>query len=136
MNIGVSKLCRRKGFSLVEMLTSLAVAGITIAAVTSGFLQVSVQGQASAESLAAHAQAMRGLEQTRAAKWDPFAYPTVDDLVATNFPPTVAILDLPMAGNNVTYATNRTYITTISTTPALRQIRVDCTWTFMSRVRT
>ena len=123
---------------MVEMLTSLAISGITVAGVTSGFLQVSVQGQLSAYSLAASAQAIRCLEQARAAKWDPLAYSPGDNdqLQSTNFPPTVEVLDLPMQGGNITYATNRTFITTIATQPALREIRVETTWTFMNRVHT
>jgi type II secretory pathway pseudopilin PulG len=125
-------------FSMVEMLISLALAGIAVAGVTSGFMQVSVQSQLSALSLAGHSQALRGMEQARAAKWDPLAYlpGNNDQLQSTNFPVTVEPLDLPMQGNNITYGTNRTIITTIATQPALRQIRVECTWTFMKRVHT
>lgn len=125
-------------FTMVEMLTSLAIAGVTVAGVTSGFLQVSVQSHLSAYSLAGHAQAMRGMEQARAAKWDPLADMATDNdqLQSTNFPVVIEPLDLPMQGNNITYATNRTFISTISSQPALRQIRVECTWTFMRRVHT
>ena len=120
-----------KGFTMVEMIVAMAIAGITVAGVASGFMQVFVQGQSSAYSLAAHSQAMRGLEMARAAKWDPAGK---DELGSnTNWPPQVEILDLPMSGNNITYATNRVFITTISTRPPLRQIKVQCTWTFLNR---
>jgi prepilin-type N-terminal cleavage/methylation domain-containing protein len=122
-----------RGFSLVEMITAMAIATITIAGVASGFVQVFLQGQASAYSLAAHSQAMRGMEQARAAKWDP-DNPGGDQLTGnTNWPPSIEILDLPMTGNNITYATNRVFISTISTKPALRQIKVECTWSFMNK---
>jgi len=119
---------------MVEMITAMAIAGITVAGVVSGFMQIFVTGQSSAYSLAAHSQAMRGLEQARSAKWDPMASPPKDDLGAnTNWPPDPQILDLPMQGNNITYATNRVFIRTISTQPPLRQIKVETTWSFMNR---
>ena len=134
MKVNVSKLGKRAGFTMVEMIIAMAIAGITVAGVASGFVQVFMQGQSSAYSLAAHSQALRGLEQARAAKWDPSAFPVKDELGSnTNWPPQVDILDLPMSGNNITYATNRVFITTISTKPPLRQIKVQCTWSFMNR---
>src|SRR5688572_23900350 len=111
MKLNVSKRGKQGGFTMVEMITALAIAGITVAGVASGFMQVFVQGQSSAYSLAAHSQAMRGMEQARAAKWDP-AVINGDQLGAnTNWPPQVEILDLPMTSGNITYATNRVYIT-------------------------
>ena len=125
MRPNVSTRARVRGFTLVETLTAMVIAAITVAGVASGFMQVFVQGQSSAYSLAAHSQAMRGLEQARAAKWDPNGK---DDLGSnTNWPPQVDVLDLPMSGNNITYGTNRVSVTTISTRPPLRQIKVECT---------
>jgi prepilin-type N-terminal cleavage/methylation domain-containing protein len=134
MKLNVSKQGKRGGFTIVEMVTAMAIAGITVAGVASGFMQVFMQGQSSAYSLAAHSQAMRGLEQARAAKWDPLASPPKDDLGSdTNWPPMIEILDLPQTGNNITYATNRVSIKTISSKPPLRQIKVECTWSFLNR---
>ena len=137
MKVNFRQWGKRAGFTMVEMITAMAIAGITVAGVTSGFMQVFMQGQSSAYSLSGHSQAMRGLEQARAAKWDPMANPAKDDLGSdTNWPPDVQILDLPQQGNNITYATNRVSVRTISTRPPLRQIKVECTWTFMKRVFT
>lgn len=131
MKLNVSKRGKQGGFTMVEMITALAIAGITVAGIASGFMQVFMQGQSSAYSLAAHSQAMRGLEQARAAKWDPSG---IDQLGAsTNWPARIEILDLPMQGNNITYATSRVFVTTISTKPPLRQIKVQTTWNFMNR---
>lgn len=131
MKLNVSKRGKQGGFSLVEMITAMAIAGITVAGIASGFVQVFMQGQRSAYSLAGHSQAMRGMEQARAAKWDSGGVDLLGE--PTNFPPSIAVLDLPMFGNNVTYGTNRTFITTISTRPPLRQIKVECTWSFMNK---
>jgi prepilin-type N-terminal cleavage/methylation domain-containing protein len=124
---------KKVGFTMVEMIVAMAIAGITVAGVASGFMQMFVQGQSSAYSLAAHSQALRGIEQARAAKWDPDAFPISDELGGNTNWMTVDILDLPMTGNNITYATNRIFVSTISTRPPLRQIRVECTWNFMNR---
>jgi hypothetical protein len=59
--------------------------------------------------------------------------PNKDELGGNTNLLTFEILDLPMQGNNITYATNRVSITTISTKPPLRQIKVECTWSFMNR---
>ena len=119
---------------MVEMIIAMAIAGITVAGVASGFVQVFMQGQSSAYSLAAHSLALRGLEQARAAKWDPMSNSANKDELGskTNWQ-YFEILDLPMSGNNITYATNRVFITTISTQPPLRQIKVECTWSFLNR---
>lgn len=76
---------------------------------------------------------MQREEQCRAAKWDPKAYPAVDELVESNFPIQVETLDIPVSGTNVVYATNYTTIRTVSTAPILRSIRVDCVWMFLTR---
>ena len=124
---------KTRAFTMVEMVVAMAIAGITVAGVSSGFMQMFLQGQNSAYSLAAHSHAMRGLEQARAAKWDPDAFPVADDLGGNTNWMTVDILDLPMTGNNITYATNRIFVTTISTKPPLRQIKVECSWNFMNK---
>jgi hypothetical protein len=121
------------GFSLAETVVSLALTATTIIGVVSGFLQSSQEAEWSSWSLAAQSQALRGVEQTRAAKWNPQGFPAVDELISTNFPVRVEVLDIPMTGNNVTYVTNRTTITTISVNPPLKMIRVDSTWSFMNR---
>ena len=77
--------------------------------------------------------ALQALERTRAAKWDPYGYPSVDQLLETNFPVTVEPLDLPISGGTISYGTNRVFITTVSTAPLLRMVRVECTWTFPRR---
>jgi Tfp pilus assembly protein PilV len=120
---------------LVEVVISLMVVGIMLAGLVGIYTQSAVRADLSAYSLAGQMMALRGLEQTRAAKWDPPASPPVDELVATNFPTVVDVLDLGAGGGNVTYATNVTTIQTISTTPPLKAIQVSCTWFFPWRGR-
>jgi prepilin-type N-terminal cleavage/methylation domain-containing protein len=117
-------------FTLVEVVISMMVVGIMLAGLVSLYTQSAVRAEWSAYSLAGQMMALRGLEQTRAAKWDPRATPGVDELVATNFPQVVDILDLGPSGSGTTYATNVTTIQTVSASPPLKVIRVQCTWSF------
>lgn len=124
-------LVGQHGFSLVEMLVAVMVAGVMIAGMVGGYIQTAKQAEWSAYSLAANALALQRLEQVKAAKWDPAG--GVDQVVGANFPARSEILDVPVTKTNIVYATNRTTITSISTTPPLKMVRVDCTWTFLNR---
>ena len=121
------------GFTLTEVLVSMLVAGIMIVGLISSFIQSHRQAEWSAYSLAAQSLAMQSLEQARTAKWDPYATPPVDQLVASNFPVRVEVLDIPISKTNIVFATNRTTIQTISATPPLKQISVQSTWGFLNR---
>jgi prepilin-type N-terminal cleavage/methylation domain-containing protein len=125
------RLAPRGGYSLIEMLVAMAIAGILIAGMVSGHIQAAKQAEWSAYSLAASSLALQQLERIRGAKWDSQA--ANDQVISGNFPVTVEILDIPITKTNIVYATNRTTITTISTAPPLKMVRVDCTWRFMSR---
>ena len=70
---------------------------------------------------------MQGVEQARAAKWDPQAWPPIDELGTTNSTQ-IAQLDVPVAVGNIMYATNYISVSTVSVVPALRQLRADCVW--------
>jgi Tfp pilus assembly protein PilV len=118
---------------LIEAVIALLVVGILVGGLISLYVQSAVRAEWSAYSLAGQMMAIRGLEQTRSAKWDPLAPAPVDELVASNFPPVVDILDVGPGGGGITYATNVTSIQTISATPRLKAIRVDCTWKFPRR---
>ena len=124
---------RRRAFTLIEQLFAIVLAGITVSAVVSGFWQSVSTAEWSAYSLAAQNIALQRLEQTRAAKWDPYAYPAVDEVQQTNFPLCTNILDVPISGGRILYATNRTTIRQISDAPRLRMIEVECTWRFFNR---
>jgi len=123
----------RQGFTMAEQVVALAVSLILISGVVSGFIQTTQTAEWSAYSLAAQSLASQCMEQSRAAKWDPRAYPAVDQLVTSNFPTMVQVLDVPMSQSNIVYATNVVTISTISTNPALRMISVQCTWPFLNR---
>ncbi len=91
--------------------------------------------------LAAQCQAVQQFEHVRAAVWDTMAVPPVDN--TTNFPNgivsganvsfvTTNILELPISGTNVIYATNFLTITTITVTnnppTYVKLVQVDTFW--------
>jgi Tfp pilus assembly protein PilV len=124
---------RRSGFTLAEVVISMGIAALGIGGIIWGYIMTSHRAEWATCSAAAQQMAVRRLEQTRAAKWDPFAYPPVDELKTSNFPPVVAALDVPLAGTNRIFATNVVSIFSVYTDPSLKVIRVDCSWSLMSR---
>lgn len=117
------------GFTLTEVLISVFVAALSLGGIIYAYILAAHQTEWAANSSAAQLMAMEQLERVRAARWDPLAYPPVDDLKAENFPPTNRVLNLPQTGTNVLIGTNVTTITTISNGAAIwKMIRVDCSW--------
>jgi type II secretory pathway pseudopilin PulG len=133
MRIRAKRQSFQAAFTLAETVVSMALTGLMVSGIVSGFLQSARQAEWSAYSYAAQAQALWRLEQVRAAAWDPLRFPQVDDVKQSNFTNRVEILDIPGSGGNITYATNKTFITDISTAPPLRLIVVECTWRFPNR---
>ena len=72
--------CRGPGFTLPEVVVSLAVAGIMFAGVIYGYVFLTEQADWSAYSLTAHSLAMQGVEQARSTEWDSRAWSPVDEL--------------------------------------------------------
>jgi type II secretory pathway pseudopilin PulG len=122
------------GFTLVEVVVSLALAALTFSGVMYGYAVTSDQAHWSSCSLAAHSLAVQGVEQARAAKWDPQAWPAIDELGTTNYTQ-VSTLDLPVTKGNILYATNFVSITTVSAVPPVRELRADCVWRFLNGSR-
>lgn len=120
-------------FTLMEALVSMLLLGIMVTGVVSGFIQTHRIAEWGTYNLAAQSLAMQPIEQSRAAKWNPNAAVPIDELVATNFPMTTNVLDVPISGTNKVYATNSVSIRTISADPPLRMISVQCTWSFPNR---
>lgn len=124
---------RQAASSLVEVVVAIAISTMSISATVTGYVLASNRAEWSAYNLAAQSLAIQRMEQTRAASWDPSGYPVTDELVQANFPVVVEVLDVPIAGNNIVYATNTTTISTISANPPLRMIQVECVWSFTNR---
>ena len=83
--------------------------------------------------LAAQALALRQIEQAKSAVWDTLSVPVKNEL--TNIPPvTSAILDIPISGTNVVWATNYATIklVTVWSNPPVTTylVKVDTVWPF------
>jgi hypothetical protein len=117
---------RTLGFTLAEVVVAIAIATLSFGGVIYGYVLTADRAQWSAYSLAAQSLAMQGVEQARAAKWDPKAWPSVDELGITNYAQ-VEMLDVPVSGQSV-LATNYMSVTLVSQDPPLRQLRTDCVW--------
>jgi len=122
-----------QAFTLAEVVIALAIAALVFAGLILAYVQSTRRAEWTGYSLAAQALAVQELEAARSAKWDVQSVPPVDEL--TNLPSmTWSVLDLPISGNNVTYATNYISVKTISlsTTPpeSVRMVKVDTVWPF------
>lgn len=120
-------------FTLAEILISLAIAGMLFGGVITAYVQSSYRAEWTGYSLAAQSLAVQQLEQARAANWDINSAPMKNEI--TNVPAmTSAILDLPVTGTNVLWATNYTTITSIpitnTTGASVYMVRVDAVWPF------
>jgi len=117
-------------FTLAEVVVGIAIATLSFAGVIYGYALSADRAQWSAYSLAAQSLAIQGIEQARAAKWDPKAWPPVDELGLTNYAE-VDTLDVPVSGQPVP-VTNYISVSLVSQNPPLRQLRADCVWSLVS----
>ena len=120
------------GMTLAEVVVAMAVASLAVLSLVGGYIHSTVGAEKARLSLAANTRALERLEDTHGTIWNVSGWPVVDELVATNFPNEVVILDLAGQGAGITYGTNYTTIAQVSVTPQLRRIRVDCIWQFQS----
>jgi len=133
MRIAGYRLQRLRGIALSEVIISIAVSSLSVAAVVSSSVLSARSADWISHSTAADAAANARMEQTRAAKWDTAAAPVADDLTAANFPVQVVPLYVPVVGGAMLYGTNRTTIVTVSTAPPLKLVQVDCVWSCQER---
>ena len=121
------------GFTLLEVVFALVILTVALSAILGLYVQSGTRAEWSAYSLSAQMMAVGGLERCRAAKYDPRGSPPTDNLVSSNFPNFVDVLDVGTLNGAVTYGTNIYTITTIQTNPPVKMVRVDCCWTFPRR---
>lgn len=126
--------CLCDAFTLTEVVIALTLAVVLVSGIIVGFVQCTKGAEWSAYNLAANSLAMQRMEQARAAQWDWGGSLAKDELVSTNFPDiTTNVLDVPYLTSNKIYATTTVRIIEISTSPQLRMIRAECTWSLMGR---
>ena len=119
--------------TLMETLVSMMIVAIVVTATINGYILSTNRAEWSAQSLAAHSLAIQRIEQARAATWNTSGEDVVDEIIPANFPAITAVLDLPISGTNAVTATIYTRITSISASPPLKMVRVDCVWPYRNR---
>jgi len=137
------------GFTLVEVVISIAVTGLVFAGILNGYVQSSRNAEWSGYSLAAQAVAVQQIEQGRSAVWDYSTGTGKNELTNLNlinlqYDSTTktatgyswSTLDLPYSGTNVVRATNYVtvrmlYFNNNANPPVqLQMMQVDTVWPF------
>lgn len=119
------------GITLVEVVIAMCIIGLMLGGIINGYIMSAQRAEWSGYSFAAQSLSSQGVEQARACKWDPLAYPPVDEMLPGSYQRSDT-LDVPISMVAV-MATNYVTITQVSASPALRQIRVDTVWRLMGR---
>ena len=125
---------RTAGFTLVEVVMSVFIIMLVFAAIITAYTQTSYRAEWTGYSMAAQAAAVQQLEAAKAAVWDPGQTPLKDEISQlTN--DTLVLLDLPVTGTNLVYATNHTTITLVLITNGVYVysnylVQVDTRWPF------
>jgi hypothetical protein len=114
------------GFTLPEVCMSIFISTLGFGGIMMGYVLSTDRAEWSSYSLAAQSLAMQGVEQARSAKWDPLAWPPVDELGVTNYTH-LEVLDLPVSGAP-RYGTCNVAVVDVSVSPPLREIRSSVVW--------
>jgi type II secretory pathway pseudopilin PulG len=116
--------------TLVEVVLAFAISTVAVAGIISGYILSAASAQKWALSMAANARAMERIEEVRSAVWSTTGEDPSDQVLASNFPVKIVMLDQSGSGTGLIYATNITTISQISSEPPLKRVRVDCIWAF------
>jgi hypothetical protein len=137
----LKNLPRAAAFTIAEVVICFTIMTLVIGGSMTAYNKTALFTERTGYQLAAQSQAVQQFEHVRAALWDTMSTPPVDN--TTNFPGatfsgsnctiiTSAILELPISGTNVIYATNYLTVSTITVTNApltyIKMIQVDTYW--------
>ena len=122
---------RTSGFTLIEVAMSVFILMLVFGAIIGGYIQTSYRAEWSGLSLAAQAVGIRQLEAAKCAVWDTQQTPVMDQISQLPLV-TAVLLDLPVSGTNVVYATNYTTITLLTNNPPYSNymVMVKTVWPF------
>lgn len=123
--------------TLIETMFSVTIGTLTIFGTAQAYVWCAQTAELSGYNLAAQQLAESKLEQTRATQWEPYNWQCKDALTASNFPPVVSTLDLPIGPMACpVLATSIVQIANIQGENFLRCITVECTWMLKGKLRT
>ena len=121
---------RSSAFTLAEVVISVAIITLVIAAVITVYVTTCYRAEWTGLSLAAQAAAAQQLEAAKAAVWDPPQLLVKDEISQLPLVTSV-LLDLPVSGTNLVYATNYTTLTLITNGIYSNYlVKVDAVWPF------
>lgn len=122
----------RGGFTLTEVVVSMALAAFTVGGVIACYLTAAQRSEWTTASTAAHQLAMNRMEQLRAARWDDTAGVTNELVEGVQWgAPTV--LEVPQTGAGMLWATNQVTVTRLAVDRPVMLLRVDCVWSLPTR---
>lgn len=139
------------GFTLAEVVISIAITSMVFSAILVGYIQSARRAEWSGYSLAAQAYSIQQLEQARAALWDISSGVVVNQITNLNMINwsysgnawrgySWTNIDVPYSGTNFMRATN--YVTvseiTLSVTPrtSIQAVQVATVWRFKTQLFT
>lgn len=134
---------RTSGFTLAEILISVAISGIMFSGILSGYVQAGKRAEWSGYNLAAGATAVQQIEQARAAIWETDGANNILNIAllarATNGTTITGhhtnVMDIPYKGGVNDYLVVTNYVTlkpvtVTNTTLSMMHVRVDAVWRF------
>lgn len=141
----------RAGFTLAEVVISIAIVSMVFSGILLGYVQSAKRAEWSGYSLAAQAYGIQQLEQARAAVWDISAVTNRNEITNLNLIGWTysanawrgyswTNIDIPYSGTNYMRATN--YVTvstvTVSVTPpiSVQSVEVATVWRFKTKLFT
>jgi hypothetical protein len=127
---------RRGGFTLAEVVVSIAMAAVAVGGVISCYLMAAQRSEWTTASTAATQSAMDRMAQLRAARWEVSwegDSTRTNELVAGDFVEGPVPLDMPLTGTMPLMATNYVSVTRLPMDRPLFLLEVDCVWGLMGR---
>jgi len=121
-----------RAFTLAEVVMCIAIVALMFGGIIAAYIQGAYRAEWAGYNLAAQSLAMQQLEQAKTAVWDNSHDEFTNLLLQTS-----AVLDLPINGANVVYATNYVLVTTnqVSSSPDIfvKFVKVDTVWPYVRK---
>lgn len=144
---GKPRAGQREGFTLVEVVMSVALLTLLFGGILTAYIQTARQAEWAGYSLAAQAISIHQIEQARSAVWDYSINKnelTNLNLTAWSYNSstkvgtgrTTRVLDIPISGTNIVVATNFVTVKLLNvgglTNVQVQMISVDTVWPFLT----
>jgi competence protein ComGC len=123
-------------FTLVEVVMCTFIIMLVFGVIIQAYIQTSYKAEWAGFSLAAQSAAVQQLESAKAAVWDPQQTPVQDEISKLPLV-TSTLLDLPVSGTNIVYATNYVSVTLLTNGVYSNYfVQVNTVWPFRWKNKT